>query len=87
MGDLFTDQLSQEEKWAIEIQDCRDRVESRVMEALALGRAKTKRKELYKSWRTQYGDDIAKESAKLVEAIIKGDLEIPKWFRIRRRNK
>jgi len=85
VSDLFTDQLSQEEKWAIQIQECRDKVEVRVMSSLALGRAKTKRKELYKSWRTQYGDDIAKESAKLAEAILKGDLEMPKWFRARRR--
>lgn len=84
MPDLFDDQLTQEEKWQIQLQECRDRVESRVMAALQLGRAKTKRKELYKLWRTQYGDDIAKESAKLTEAIIKGEMEIPKWFRIRR---
>lgn len=84
MNDLFSDQLSQEEKWQIEIQECRDRVETRVMQALAIGRNKTKRKELYKTWRTQYGDDIARESAKMSEAIIKGDLEMPKWFRARR---
>ena len=84
MNDLFSDQLSQEEKWAIEIQECRDRVETRVMQALAIGRNKTKRKELYQTWRTQFGDDIARESAKLAEVIIKGDLEMPKWFRARR---
>ena len=84
MGDLFTDQLSQEERWAIEIQECRDRVEARVVEAISIGRYKIRRKELYKKWRTQYGDDIARESAKLAEAIIKGDMDMPKWFRLRR---
>lgn len=84
MQDLFEEQLSQEERWAVEAQECRDRVEARVHQALALGRAKTKRKELYQQWRIQYGDEIAKESAKLTEAILKGDIETPKWFRSRR---
>lgn len=84
MSDLFSDQLTEEEKWAVEIQACRDKVEERVMHALSLGRSKAKRKELYQTWRLLYGDDIARESAKLVEAIINGKIEVPKWFRARR---
>jgi len=85
MNDLFSDQLSQEEKWAVEIQVCRDQVEERVMHALSLGRSKAKRKELYKSWRLLHGDDIARESAKFTEALISGEVEMPKWFRSRRK--
>lgn len=84
MSDLFTEQLTQEEKWAIEIQHCRDQVEQRVTHALSLGRSQAKRKELYKSWRLLHGDDIARESAKFTEALISGKVQMPKWFRSRR---
>jgi hypothetical protein len=82
MADLFEDQAkNQEELWAIQIQECQWEVQGRVDAALALGRAKTKRKELYARWRKEFGDDIARESARLAEAILTGKIQRPKWFR------
>lgn len=79
MNDLFEKELTQEERWNLEIKECQVRVQMRVEQAIAT-RSKVKRKELYKSWRQVYGDDIARESAKLAEMILTGVRPRPKWF-------
>jgi len=79
MDDLFEKELTQEERWSLEIKECQVRVQMRVEQAIAT-RSKVKRKDLYKSWRQAYGDDTARESAKLAEAILTGVMSRPKWF-------
>ena len=80
MADLFEEELNQEERWAKEIRECQIAVQIRVDSALALGRNKAKRKALYQAWRKEFGDDIARESAKFTEALINGTVRRPKWF-------
>lgn len=83
MNDLFQDQekeLTQEEIWARDIRATQMAVQIRVDTALSLGRNKTKRKALYQSWRKEFGDDIARESARFAEALINGKVRRPKWF-------
>jgi hypothetical protein len=47
-------------------------------------RNKKKRKELYYEWRKTYGDDIARESAKIAEATMAGTFSLDKlWNMIR----
>lgn len=80
--DLFEDQAqSQEELWQIQIKEFQIRLQQRVETALALANKKTKRKELYAKWRKELGDDVARESAKLAEALMQGVIQRPKWFR------
>jgi len=79
MSDLFEAQLTQEQRWSLEIKECQIRVQIRVEQAIAT-RSKVKRKELYQHWRKTLGDDIARESAKLAEVILTGVRPRPKWF-------
>jgi hypothetical protein len=47
-------------------------------------RTKKKRKELYYSWRELHGDDLARESAKLSEAALAGELDLNKiWLMVK----
>lgn len=80
MSDLFEAELTQEEIWARDIRACQLAVQQRVDTALALGRNQTKRKALYQVWRKEFGDDIARESAKFTEALISGKVRRPAWF-------
>lgn len=80
MNDLFEQELTQEERWAKEIRETQIAVQMRVDSALLLARNKTKRKALYQSWRKEFGDDIARESARFTEALISGKVRRPKWF-------
>lgn len=82
MNDLFADQepVDQEELWKKQIRETQLAVQMRVDTALLLARNKTKRKALYQSWRKEFGDDIARESAKFTEALIAGKVRRPKWF-------
>lgn len=80
MSDLFEEPLSQEEIWKQQIKETQLAVQMRVDTALQLARHKTKRKALYQSWRKEFGDDIARESAKFTEALISGKVRRPKWF-------
>ena len=79
MTDLFLNEMSQEERWHLEIKECQVRLQIRVEKAIAM-RSKTKRKELYQEWRKDLGDDVARESAKLAEFILGGVVDRPKWF-------
>lgn len=79
MSDLFESELTQEQRWSLEIKECQIRVQVRVEQAIAI-RSKVKRKELYQQWRKVLGDDIARESAKLAEIILTGVMSRPKWF-------
>lgn len=82
MADLFEDQAqSQEELWQVQIKEAQIRFQQRVETALALANKKTKRKELYYVWRKELGDDVARESARFAEAMMKGEIQRPKWFR------
>jgi hypothetical protein len=81
VNDLFEAQLTQEERWQIEIRKTQVAFQQRVEEAWPLGRKPTKRKEIYQRWRKEFGDDIARESARFVEALIKGEVKRPRWFR------
>lgn len=82
MADLFEDQAtSQEELWQIQIKETQIAFQRRVETGWILGRKVSKRKELYAKWRKELGDDIARESARFVEALLKGDVKRPRWFR------
>lgn len=84
MSDLFTGLAigdeTQEEIWAREIRECQMRFQQRVQEALEFPRNQKKRKEIYQRWRKEFGDDIARESAKFAEGLITGKIRRPKWF-------
>lgn len=42
----------------------------------------TKRRELYQEWRKEFGDDVARESAKYSEAVIAGQTDLFKLERM-----
>jgi hypothetical protein len=65
----------QEQLWAQQLHDCRVRFVNRVQEAIAI-RSPGRRMELYQSWRKQFGDDVARESAKYTEAVLAGRLTL-----------
>ena len=78
--DLFEDQ---ETRWAREIQESSARVYWRIRQAVDI-RVKKKRKALYQDWRKEFGDDIARESARLTEATMAGTFDINKlWLKIK----
>lgn len=81
MPDLFDEPKDQEEIWREEIARTQINFQLRVEEALQEARNKTRRKAIYQRWRKELGDDIARESARFVEALIKGTVKWPKWFR------
>lgn len=81
MPDLFDEPKDQEQIWREQIVECQTRFQMRVLEALEYARNKTKRKAIYQRWRQELGDDVARESARFVEALILGKVKWPKWFR------
>lgn len=84
MADLFEDQAkSQEELWQIQIKETQIAFQRRVETAWVLARKVTQRKALYAKWRKELGDDVARESARFTEALIKGQVNRPRWFRDR----
>ncbi len=84
MADLFEDQAkSQEELWQIQIKETQIAFQRRVETAVVLARKLKERKALYAKWRKELGDDIARESARFTEALIKGQVNRPRWFRDR----
>lgn len=84
MADLFEDQAkSQEELWQIQLKETQIAFQQRVETAWVLARKVTARKALYAKWRKELGDDIARESARFTEALIKHEVRRPKWFRDR----
>jgi hypothetical protein len=70
----------QEAKWQEEIRASQLRFKARVEEALKFRSNMKHRKEVYARWRQEVGDAVARESAKYVEAYIKGQVEWPRWF-------
>ncbi len=84
MADLFEDQAkSQEELWQIQIKETQIAFQRRVETAVVLARKLKERKALYAKWRKELGDDVARESARFTEALIKGQVNRPRWFRDR----
>ena len=61
-------QAEQEDRWAIELYECRKRFVEHVNVALNT-RSPTRRRELYESWRKLYGDDITRDYAKYAESV------------------
>lgn len=84
MSDLFTEQEDQETKWAVQIRRTRRAFEERVHAAMRFARNKSQRRKYYMELRKEIGDDAAREIAKLVEAVLKGERGYPKWFDIYR---
>jgi hypothetical protein len=79
MDDLFED--PQEILWAQQLAECQQRFSARLEEAVKLRSSKKARKELYQKWRTELGDDTARESAKYVEALLVGKVGWPKFYK------
>lgn len=63
--------MEQEARWASELHDARLRFIERVRAATRLA-SPTRRRALYEEWRKEFGDDVARESAKFSEAVIGG---------------
>ena len=63
--------MEQEARWAKELHEARLRFIERVRAATKLV-SPTRRRALYQEWRQEFGDDIARESAKFSEAVIGG---------------
>jgi len=59
--------VEQEERWAKELHEARLKFIARVKLGVSMS-SPTKRRALYQEWRKELGDDIARESAKYVEA-------------------
>jgi hypothetical protein len=62
-----------------QLAESRDRFSKRIADGVKLRSSKASRKELYKKWRIELGDDVARESAKYVEALLDGKVGWPKW--------
>lgn len=71
---------NQEEIWAQEIRATQLKFKTRVDEALKFRSNAKLRKEVYSRWRQEIGDALAKETARFVEAYIKGQVDWPRWF-------
>jgi len=63
--------MEQEQSWALELRESRLRLIARVREASSMS-SPTRRMALYQQWRTQIGDNAARESAKFSEAVVGG---------------
>jgi len=63
--------MEQEQSWALELRESRLRLIARVREASSMS-SPTRRMTLYQQWRTQIGDNAARESAKFSEAVVGG---------------
>ena len=74
-SDLFEDPISKQ------LAESRERLGKRIEEGAKLRRSKAARKELYKKWRIELGDDVARESARYVEALLEGKVGWPKWYK------
>ena len=61
--------MEQEQSWALELRESRLRLIARVREASSMS-SPTRRMALYQQWRTQIGDNAARESAKFSEACL-----------------
>ena len=61
----------QEERWARELHAARLKFIARVKLGVSMS-SPTRRRALYQDWRKELGDDIARESAKYVEAVFEG---------------
>lgn len=72
-SDLFEDPVQQR------LAETRKRFMARIEEGAKLRRDKKARKQLYARWRQEFGDDIARESAKYVEALLDGKVGWPKF--------
>jgi hypothetical protein len=69
--------MNQEEIWARELRQARERLVSRVREAMAIS-SPTRRYALYQDWRKEIGDVAAREQAKFVEAVRSGRISLKK---------
>jgi hypothetical protein len=65
----------QEERWARELHAARLKFIARVKLGVSMS-SPTRRRALYQDWRKELGDDIARESAKYVEAVFEGRRKI-----------
>ena len=70
-----------EKEWAAAILATRKAFVARVKAAVALT-SPTRRNDLYQAWRKQYGDNIARESAKYAERVIAGQGTLAKLERM-----
>ena len=70
-----------EQQFAEELERTQRAFETRVIAAYRLQYKPGKRSILYQSWRKDYVDAIARESAKFAESLIAGTAEWPNWFR------
>lgn len=70
-----------EDPFAKQLAETRERLGKRIEEGAKLRGNKARRKELYKKWRQEFGDDVARESARYVEALLEGKVGWPKWYK------
>jgi hypothetical protein len=73
--------VEQEKKWAEELLACRKRLIARIKLATSMS-SPTKRYALYTEWRKEHGDDTARESAKISEAVLEGRFDLRKLERM-----
>jgi len=66
-----THSLDQEQEWARQLREARVRLVERVRAASCLS-SPSRRMALYQQWRTEIGDNAARESAKYAEAVVGG---------------
>lgn len=78
-ADLFEQPKDQEQIWKEQLDETRRKFQLRVEEAVRV-RAAARRKVIYQRWRQEFGDDIARESARFVETYLKGNVKWPSWF-------
>jgi len=64
--------LEQESIWMEQLIKTQQNLYDRVMEGVALANKQKERKALYQKWRGIYGDDLARQYAKCIEAIFEG---------------
>lgn len=87
LSDLMSpEELAQEKAWAEQLKQTQQNLYDRVMEGIALANKKTKRKELYQKWRQLYGDDLARQYAKSVEAIFAGTSKLSHYEKFNHRD-
>lgn len=67
----------QEAEWQRQLYESRKRFVADVRKAVATT-SPTRRRELYQTWRKEYGDDSARTKAKFAEAAIAGTVSIEK---------
>ena len=73
LSDMFSpEDLEQERLWTEQLRKTQQDLYDRVMEGMALANKQKERKALYQKWRGIYGDDLARQYAKCIEAIFEG---------------